>query len=394
MRFVMVGPFGFHPNKTMRSRAMGFARELVKGGHVVKIVMPPWQTPEEAGKSWVEDGVEIENVYLSGGIVPIVGRIVRLVRKFQPDVVWGFKPKAYSGLVIWTLWQTHRWGKRPIFVTDTDDWKGWGGWNDIADYSTVQKYFFAWQEKWGMRHCDLLTYASRELGDRAASLGISAAKCLYLPNGPGIQTEPIEPEKIEAKRKELGLGDRPTLLLYSRLFEFDTGRLVAILQKVQAQLPESVILTVGAGLFAEQAAELRGQLSEAGLLSSMIDTGWLEEADLPEMLLAADVGLYLMDDSLLNRTKCPVKLADMVALGIPIVAEAVGEVKLYVAEGENGRLHPTGDVDGVASSIVELLKSQHTRQRMGAAGRERHHQKFAWRATSSALVDKLRTSRF
>ncbi|MCZ7673360.1 MAG: hypothetical protein M5U34_42730 [Chloroflexi bacterium] len=37
----MIGPFGFHPNKTMRSRALGLARPLSANGHAVKIFCPP-----------------------------------------------------------------------------------------------------------------------------------------------------------------------------------------------------------------------------------------------------------------------------------------------------------------------------------------------------------------
>ncbi|MFK7801284.1 MAG: glycosyltransferase [Anaerolineae bacterium] len=389
MRIVMVGPFGFHPNKTMRSRALGFARELIKAGHPVKMIMPPWQTAGEANTSWLEDGVEIEYVSLSGGIIPTVGRMVRSTRQFKPDAVIGFKPKAYSGLTMLWLWAT-RWGSsKPLLVTDTDDWEGWGGWNDIADYSTIQKYFFAWQEKWGLRHCDLLTYASRELGNRALSLGITEDQTLYLPNGPGIQTEIISSNLVRIKRQELGLEDRPTLLLYSRLFEFDTGRLTVILQKVVAKVPNLAILAVGAGLFAEQAADFRIELETAGLLDHIIDTGWLDEDELPHTLTMADVGLYLMDDTLLNRTKCPVKLADMVALGLPIAAESVGEVTLYVEDGVNGFLCRSGDVDSTAFAIVNLLKNKTMAQQLGQAGRERHQQLFAWTATTQKLIKQL-----
>lgn len=389
MRIVMVGPFGFHPNKTMRSRAMGFARELMQAGHPVKMIMPPWQTADEAGASWFEDGVEIEYVSLNGGILPTVGRMVSATRKFKPDVVFGFKPKAYSGLVMFWLWQT-RWVRtKPLLVTDTDDWEGWGGWNDIADYSTVQKYFFAWQEKWGMRHCDLLTYASRELGNRANDFDIPENKTLYLPNGPGIQTGSVSQSLIKIRRKELGLADHPTLLLYSRLFEFDTNRLVAILQKVMTKVPNLAILTVGAGLFAEQAAEFRAQLTEAGLIDRMIDTGWLDEADLPYTLSAADVGLYLMDDNLLNRTKCPVKLADMVALGLPVVAESVGQVTLYVADSENGLLCESGDIDAIAFALTNLLKNRALSQQLGQAGRKRHRNLFGWETTTKKLIERV-----
>jgi hypothetical protein len=126
----MVGPFGFHPNKTMRSRAFQMARQLVCRGHEVKMVMPPWQTPEEAGRSWTEEGVEIRYVPLQGGLPTITRRVIQETNAWQPDVVHTFKPKAYSGLAAWWLWHFRR--RQIRLVTDSDDWEGWGGWNDLA----------------------------------------------------------------------------------------------------------------------------------------------------------------------------------------------------------------------------------------------------------------------
>ena len=180
----MVGPFGFHPNKTMRSRAFQLARALVGLGHTVRIVMPPWQTPEEANREWVEDGVSIRNVALGGGVPGITIRLVRDVLDWKPDVVHCFKPKAYSGLVAWWLWRFYR--EQFRLVMDSDDWEGAGGWNEIAPYSPLQKRFFAWQERWGMAHCHALTVASRALESLAWGEGIAIERVHYLPNGPGI----------------------------------------------------------------------------------------------------------------------------------------------------------------------------------------------------------------
>ena len=66
----MLGPFGLHPNKTMRSRAQQLAKAAVALGHEVEIIMPPWQTPTESGKVWQEDGVTLRYVELQGGIIP------------------------------------------------------------------------------------------------------------------------------------------------------------------------------------------------------------------------------------------------------------------------------------------------------------------------------------
>ncbi|MGH2537571.1 MAG: glycosyltransferase, partial [Candidatus Promineifilaceae bacterium] len=160
MRVALVGPFGFHPNKTMRSRALPLARALASRGHSPKLFMPPWQTPQQAGRSWLEDGVAVEYVRLGPGRLGTAARLARRVLAWRPDIVHAFKPKAYTGLLAWWLW--HAQPGLPL-VTDSDDWEGRGGWNERAPYSWAQKRFFAWQESWGLRHCDALTVASRTL---------------------------------------------------------------------------------------------------------------------------------------------------------------------------------------------------------------------------------------
>lgn len=386
----MVGPFGFHPKKTMRARAFRLARPLVAAGHKVTLFMPPWHTPEEARRAWEEDGVGIHYTELSGGVMGITWRLLRAVAGYRPEVVHAFKPKAYSGLVAWWLWQFRR--QRLRLFVDTDDWEGWGGWNEVEPYSPLQKRFFAWQERWGMGHAHGLTVASRTLESLAWAQGVAPERVVYLPNGPGIEPDSTT-EAAAARRAELGLAKRPVLLLYSRLFEFETGRLVALLQQVQAAVPEVAILVVGAGLYEDDAAELRQQLADAGLAEAMVDTGWLVEEALPATLAAADVGVYLMEDTLLNRTKCPVKLADMLAVGVPVVAEAVGQVPEYVRHRETGLLRESGDTAGVAADVINLLQDPPTRSSMGAAARTHIAENFAWEGLAARLAVAYEGSR-
>ncbi|MBP6471615.1 MAG: glycosyltransferase, partial [Chloroflexi bacterium] len=177
----------------------------------------------------------------------------------------------------------------------------------------------------------------------------------------------------------------PTVLLYSRLFEFETGRLVTALRGVKTAVPTLRILAVGAGLYAADAAQFRQQLAEAELLDAVVDAGWVDEAELPALLSRADVGLYLMEDTLLNRAKCPVKLADMLALGIPVVGEAVGQVGEYVRHGQTGLLRPSGDTAGLTADLIHLLSEPEERARMAGNGRRHYAETFAW----SRLADRL-----
>ena len=377
MRIAMVGPFGLHPNKTMASRALGLARPLVQQGHAVKLFMPPWQTPDEADKSWEVDGVEVRYVPLDGGILGITQRMVREILDWQPDVVHCFKPKAYSGLVAWWLWQFHR--SRLRLIMDTDDWEGWGGWNELAPYSPLQKRFFAWQEQWGMRHCHALTVASRALQTLAWGMGLPRESVVYVPNGPGISPlHPFTPSPLSQTQ--------PTLLIYSRLFEFDTGRLVEILRGVRTAVPQLRILMVGAGLYEADAANFRQQAEAAGIWDAIEDAGWVELEALPALLAQAHVGIYLMEDTLLNRTKCPVKLADMLAVGVPVVAEAVGQVTEYVVNGRAGTTFPTGDITGITQELIHILQNPERQAQLSAGAKAHIAENFSWEHLAARLL--------
>jgi glycosyltransferase involved in cell wall biosynthesis len=376
MRIAMIGPFGLHPKQTMRSRALGLARPMARRGHQVRLFMPPWDTPDEADRAWGEDGVELRYVPLRGGVIGITWSLVRETLAWRPDVAHCFKPKAYSGLVAEWLWRFHR--RRLRVILDADDWEGPGGWNDIAPYSTLQKRFFTRQERWGLTHNHAVTVASRTLEGLASSLGVPPKRVVYIPNGPGIPLRDISPVERATARERLGLGERPTVLVYSRLFEFDTARLVAVVAGVKEQLPDMAVLLVGAGLYKADADLFRTQLADAALLETVLDVGWTPLEDLPATLAAADVGLYLMDNTLLNRAKCPVKLADMLAAGVPVVGEAVGQVSEYIQDSRTGALVASGDVTGLVVATVELLEDAKERKRRGAAARADVRNRFDW----------------
>jgi glycosyltransferase involved in cell wall biosynthesis len=171
------------------------------------------------------------------------------------------------------------------------------------------------------------------------------------------------------------------------LFEFDRERLVAILAGVKTAVPNLQILAVGAGLYEADAAELRRQLQAAGLWAAVTDVGWVELAQLAGVLQTADVGLYLMDDTLLNRTKCPVKLADMLTVGVPVVAEAVGQVSEYVVHGRSGLLRESGDVAGLTADLIYLLQHPEERDRLAQGAKAHMAENFSWEHLSH-LVEK------
>lgn len=373
MRIALIGPFGLEPKTTARVRALPLARALAGRGHQVALFLPPFHTPEAAGKRWEEDGVTVENVRLPRwaliGYLVTGWRLARRALAWRPDVIHCFKPKGHSGVALWLLWWRRKLsGRRPRLVLDSDDWEGWGGWNELEPYPHWQKMVFAWQERWGLTHADAVSVASRALQTIVWSLGVPRERVHYLPNGvariPSLASRTV--------------GDAiPTILLLTRFFEFDVRRVVALLRRVREQVPAARLLVVGKGFFGEE-DQLLAEAAAAGLQHSIEYAGWVQPEQLTNYFSAAGCAIYPFDDTLLNRTKCPIKLVELMAAGVPLVAEAVGQIQEYVQHGRSGLLVAPGDDGAFAGQVVRMLQDAGLRAELAAGARERIAAHFTW----------------
>ncbi len=379
MHIVMIGPFGLRPRSTMRVRALPLACALAARGHRLTLLLPPWQNPEDAGRTWTEEGVRVENVPLPSGPpgwfhLQLTAVLVRRAQAHRPDIIHLFKPKAYAGLAHLGL---RRWAKRhhiPLIV-DSDDWEGPGGWNTLAPYPAPLRTFFTWQERWGLRHADALTLASRALQTLTWAMGIPPHRTFYLPNG--FIPFPMPPKPP---------ASRPTLLLYTRFFEFSLTRLWHILRAVRERVAVRT-LVVGRGFFGEE-RRLLTLARQAGWRTitrpaplaegDLVYAGYIEREDLPAYLAAADVALYPFEDTLINRTKCPVKLLELLAAGIPVVGEAVGEVRETIRHGETGLLIPPADDAAMVEALVALLRDPAYRHTLGQQAAADMRERRSW----------------
>jgi glycosyltransferase involved in cell wall biosynthesis len=383
---VFIGPFGLRPKATMSSRAAPLAKALAARGHTVTVLIPPWDDPDRSGQTWAEDGVQVVNVSLPRGVfrwpvlfhLLLTRTLVAQALAWQPDVIHFFKPKAYAGLAHLGLWWLRRLTGLPVrLVVDTDDWEQ--AWNEVLPYATHQKKFFVWQEKWGLRHADAVTVASRALENLvAAQIGGDSSRIFYVPNGYFAQ----ENKDAEA----LSRTNAPTILLFSRFLEFRLERIVNLVKMVAAQLPQARWLMVGAGLQGEEKT-LAAKLAQANLTQYVHFTGWLPFDQLPAYFQAADVAIYPYDNTLLNRTKCSVKLIHLLATGLPVVADAVGQNCEYIESGVSGILVPPEDDVAFSQAVITLLQQPERRQELGQAAAQTVQEKFNW-SNLSQIVER------
>ncbi|MBN1872799.1 MAG: glycosyltransferase family 4 protein [Anaerolineae bacterium] len=382
MNIVMIGPFGLYPRMTMRVRALPLARALVARGHNVTLLLPPWQNPRDAGHCWIDEGVHIENMPLPTGVPGwfhwrLTAALAHRARTLAPDVVHVFKPKAYAGLAHLAL------ARHLPVVVDADDWEGPGGWNDLSPYPTLLKQFFTWQEHWGLTHAGAVTVASRALQTLVWATGRAVESVFYLPNG-FIQRESAP----GTKQTVTDTGNvRPTLLLYTRFFEFDLERLWRVVQGVRGHYPDTRLLVIGKGFFEEEkrllalAREADWSVVETDTLvadTDLVYTGFVPPETLPDYFSQATVALYPFDDTLLNRTKCPVKLMDLLAAGVPVVGEAVGQIVEDIRSGESGILVMPGDEQAFIAAVLKLIDNAVYRRELGNHAIEDMRARFTW----------------
>ncbi len=87
-----------------------------------------------------------------------------------------------------------------------------------------------------------------------------------------------------------------------------------------------------------------------------------------------------------KRDVIPNIVVEAIAMGVPVVASAVGGMAEAVEDGVNGRLVPQANSQALAEAISTLLANPRERRRMGKAGVEIARGKFDRRANVEALA--------
>ncbi len=382
LRIALIAPFGLRAKGTARARCLPLGKALARRGHAVALFIPPYDSPADDGRRWVEDGVAVVNVKLPpglgrGGLAQAVRhawlgwRTYHAVSAWQPQIVHAFKPKGPSGLAATLLWLARR-AARPRLVVDSDDWEGPGGWNDDprAAYSAMQRRFFAWQERSGLAHADAWTVASACLRERTIAFGAAPERVHVLHNGLSDLGQALL--RAELCKQE----HRPAVLLYTRFAGVEPAEVTALWAEVRAALPDAALTVIGRGVGGEEQA-LRA-------VPGIALAGWHEPAELPAMFARHSLAIVPWADTPANRARHSAKVLELMAAGLPVVAYGVGE--LHATLGEAGVIVPPGDREAFVGAVTTLLREPARAAQLGAAARARVAALFNWDALAEVAL--------
>jgi glycosyltransferase involved in cell wall biosynthesis len=225
------------------------------------------------------------------------------------------------------------------------------------------------------RCADLLLAQSSEHLEMALREGICPPdKIKLLGNGIDVQRfqrSTLSPDVLAAKRQELALPDEAPVVGF-------VGRLVAekgILELLQAarivrqRLPAVHLLIVGPRDGDKGDALTPAIAHEYGLAAACTFTGMRQ--DLPELYALMD--LFVLPSHRESFPRAPMEAA---AMGVPCIVTDVPGCRETMEHGRSGLLVPLGDVQALASAMLDLLSDRHKAQRMGREGRRLALERF------------------
>lgn len=194
--------------------------------------------------------------------------------------------------------------------------------------------------------------------------GYAANKMHVIPNGFDLARFIPNAHERSGVRRELGLScGAPLVGLVAR---FDRQKnhfgFIEAAALVRAQLPEVQFLLAGTGVDSSN-QELVRAIAVAGLGSSVHLLG--RRDDVPRLMASLDVLASSSDGE-----GFPNVLGEAMACGVPCVVTDVGDSAEIV--GDTGRVVEPGDMAGLASGLIELLRMpQQARVELAARARAR-----------------------
>ncbi|MEW6404934.1 MAG: glycosyltransferase family 4 protein [Chloroflexota bacterium] len=374
----------------------GIWRECVGQGLEVHVFIltkltPGWrpQTVELGGVTfhWIAEPFEqLTNVMRNHGLVGF----------FKP--LW----------LIWQLqmlWRIVRSGVQPNVVycmRSTFAIAGWL-WSRFTGALFVQRHYgtwlyYCWFEKkswinrlsWlgtllSMRiPCDLLIMTNDGTnGDRIAEwAGCPMARFRFWLNGVNISRED-HLEACEAKRA-LGLAPNdPVLVQVGRLDTWKRqDRLIDAMPAVLKMFPRARLILVGEG---PSRSNLEQRIQRLDIQPAVLLAGSIGHSKVKKYLRACDLYVQGQDLSNLSNT-----LLEAMAAGCCIITRSAGGTDSIIHHRENGILLNPGEATDFAEAIVDLLKNDEERARLGQNARQFAVENFlSWDARLRMEVQEI-----
>lgn len=203
----------------------------------------------------------------------------------------------------------------------------------------------------------------------------------------GVESLPeADPERVAQLRRQFQLEGRRVILSLGHVHRIrDRRELVQAMPLVLEQIPEAVLLVVGA-----VATDIPVRLArELGVEQAVRFVGAQPHADISAFLALGDLEAHWLNQDSPEKTSLGIASLEAMAAGKPVMAVAnpdtygVGVLK----SGRNLVVVPPEQPERVAREIIALLRAPSAAAAMGEAARQTIARHFSWRKIGDDTLD-------
>ena len=301
-----------------------------------------------------------------------VYRALKYLRGEKPQVVYFAKPHLFTFLpaLLYKIMQPDC-----SLVFDCDEW-------DPATLRDNEENFYkVWLT-------DFLAYLSIRLSDYVVYSNTWIreekiprkywGKCFYLSNG--VDTK-------EFRVRERKRGKEFSLMFVGLLHKIK--HILPIIDAVEIaanQIPELKCYIVGDG---PKRKELEEIIASKGLSRFFVFKGTVAHEKLPELLPTANLLIAPFSDIEGVRYQSNVKIFEYMAVGVPIIATDVGDIKRILGGGKAGYVVSPGNPKAIAEKIIYIRQNPVKSKACASLARKLAVDMYDWKVLAQKLENFL-----
>lgn len=166
--------------------------------------------------------------------------------------------------------------------------------------------------------------------------------------------------------------------------------LIEAFAKITDQFPLVKLVLVGNDSDKIAINDTLDSIAKFRLEKKVIFSGLIERDMMPLVLCNAQILVVAKPDNEQNSGNFPIKIGEYLATGVPIVVTSVGEIPLFIQDGENGFLAVPGSPESFAQKMRTALENPVKSNEIGQRGKLVAEKLFDYRLQSAIMANYIK----
>lgn len=276
---------------------------------------------------------------------PLLFRLKKRLKELGPDLLHCHDAGGYA-------WLATLAGFHPLMISAQG--------NDVLVYAKESRLARA-LTGWALKKADQVHCDGYEMRDEIIALGVNPGKTEIVFFGTDV-TKFKPDRKGRNVREEKGVNG--SVVISTRRLDpiHNVETLIRAIPAVVAANPTTRFVIAGYGT---EEGRLKSLARELGVTGSVTFLGMIEEKEMIRSLRMADV--YVVTS--LSESGIAASTAEAMACELPVISTEIGDIKLWIKDGENGYVIPQRRPDVLAERIIYLLDNKQERKAFGKINR-------------------------